>query len=402
MGCRERDSHQTLDDLKRWNREIAHFHRLLVEVVKFFGDRVKPNQVFYTGLNIMPSFGTFTPWFKSPFSTTTSLSVAKRFSGEDQEGVILKLMGAMGCMARYFDVEWISCFHDEKERLFVDADNLMISDVRYFDGDHLLRNDHYLSAFRLFSSLFCGHFISPLIRSKKGKKEQKPWRVLVDLMTVYKATNGITKTMDNALTLRIPLYLQQLFYHLLDGFKSDKEMKYVIENEIDLLDESLKRELVVESPSISEHGHSDKLTLSPLMRTLCSVDRIALMRKYIWVIQGKQFQEIQSAKSSKGIESKMHHYTLSNGKRVSFVIVFRRKDGGSSSTGIGIKIKRTDVAVNARWSVMVDEVGYTLNGVSSWNLRTNGYNGMFAFEDHLCDEVESLTVTFALCMSARR
>merc|ERR550525_2156325 len=47
MGCRERDSHQTLKDLKRWNREIAHFHRLLVEVVTFWGEEVTPNQVFY-------------------------------------------------------------------------------------------------------------------------------------------------------------------------------------------------------------------------------------------------------------------------------------------------------------------------------------------------------------------
>merc|ERR1719361_2906004 len=226
----------------------------------------------------------------------------------------------MGCVDRYFDVEWISAYFDEKERLFVFAQNLMISDIRYFDGDHLLRNNHYLSAFRLFSSLFCGHFISPLIRSKKGKKEQKPWRVLVDLITVYNATNGITKTMDNALTLRIPLYLQQLFYHLLDGFKADKKMKYLIESEIDLLDDSLKRELIVESPSISEHGHSDKLTLSPLMRTLCSVDRIALMRKYIWVIHGKQLEDIQSAKSEKMTWSEPYDYNLSNGNGVSFAL----------------------------------------------------------------------------------
>merc|ERR1719361_1084229 len=226
----------------------------------------------------------------------------------------------MGCVDRYFDVEWISAYFDEKERLFVFAQNLMISDIRYFDGDHLLRNQHYLSAFRLFSSLFCGHFFSPLIWSKKGKKEQKPWRVLVDLITVYNATNGITKTMDNALTLRIPLYLQQLFYHLLDGFKSDKKMKYVIENEIDLLDESLERELFVVSPSISEHEHNDKLTLSPLMRTLCSVNRIALMRKYIWVIHGKQFEEIQSAKSTKITWSEPYDYNLSNGNGVSFAL----------------------------------------------------------------------------------
>merc|ERR550525_117079 len=173
MGCRERDSKQTLNELKGWNREIAHWHRLLIEVVYFWGDRVSPNQVFYTGLNIMPSFNTFSPEFNCPFSTTISLDVAKRFSGEDQEGVILKLMAAPGSTDRYFDVEWISSFFDEKERLFVKAQRLIISDIRYFDGDHLLRNDHYLTAFRLFSSLFCGHFISPLIRSKKRKERAK-------------------------------------------------------------------------------------------------------------------------------------------------------------------------------------------------------------------------------------
>merc|ERR1719242_267128 len=130
-------------------------------------------------------------------------------------------------------------------------------------------------------------------------------------------------------------------------------MKYLIESEIDLLDDSLKRELIVESPSNSEHGPNDKLTLSPLMRTLCSVDRIALMRKYIWVIQGKQFEEIQSAKSSMKIESEMYHWKLSDGNRVSFVIRMYRKVGGSSSAGIGIWIKSTDVAVDGRWSVMV-------------------------------------------------
>merc|ERR1712176_992583 len=124
--------------------------------------------------------------------------------------------------------------------------------------------------------------------------------------------------------------------------------------EIALLDESLKREFFVVSPSIPEHGHSDQLTLSPLMRTLCSVDRIALMRKYIWVIHGKQFEEIQNAKSSIKIESEMHHWNLSDGERVSFIFDFTRKDGGSSSSGIGIRIKSSDVAVDARWSVMVE------------------------------------------------
>ena len=70
FGCRERDKDQSLEELKEMNQEIAHWHRLLDEVVLFFGDNVTPKQMFFTGLNAKLSFETFAPSFNAPFSTT--------------------------------------------------------------------------------------------------------------------------------------------------------------------------------------------------------------------------------------------------------------------------------------------------------------------------------------------
>jgi len=331
---------------------------------------------------------------------TTSLNIAKRFCGSDQEGVILKLMAAPGSLDDYFDVEWLSAFYEEKERLFVRASNMIIVDIRYFEGDHLLRNEQYLKSFRLFSSLFNGHFISYLLRSKKGMKQQKVWKLLVDLIILFKATNGMMDSMNTALNIKTPLYIQQLFFHLLNGFKTNKNKIYLIESEIDLLDDSLRRELVAVS-SISDHGNNDRLSLSPFMQTLCSVDDIALMMKYIWIIDGDQFNELKTAKTEKIIHSEMYYFNIPDMDRVSFVIEFRRKSGSYSSTGIGIEIRETDIHVEGRLSVMVEEVGYTKNGWTFKNLGEGSFSGFNAFDDDLIDKVEMLTMTFALYLTPK-
>ena len=50
FGCREMGNEQTIEELKEWNREIAHWYRLLVEMVYFYGEYVSRQQVFYTGM----------------------------------------------------------------------------------------------------------------------------------------------------------------------------------------------------------------------------------------------------------------------------------------------------------------------------------------------------------------
>merc|ERR1712038_1283238 len=92
----------------------------------------------------------------------------------------------------------------------------------------------------------------------------------------------------------------------------------------------------------------------------------------------------------------MQYFNIPDVGRVSFVFDLRRKGSGSSSAGIGIKIKGTDVPVDGRWSVMIEEVGYSRNDIRFHRLERDGYHGVFAFDDHHFDEVEMLTVTIAL------
>ena len=70
IGCRERDSEQTLEDLIESNREIAIWYRLLFEVVHFFGELASAKQIYYTGLSTKLAFPSFAPVFNCPISTT--------------------------------------------------------------------------------------------------------------------------------------------------------------------------------------------------------------------------------------------------------------------------------------------------------------------------------------------
>ena len=234
-GCRESDSHQSLKDLKKNNAEIAWWYKLLVEMVHVFGEKVRANQLLFTGLNVKLGSQTFAPVFNAPFSTTVSLDVAKRFCGAD--GVILKMKPAPGSRDRFCNVEWLSDFAHEKERFFVFADNLRIADIRYFQDDILQKNFHYLRSFALFSALFNGHFISPLLKMKSKKRGDNAGILLLNLIRVYESTNGFVVDDDGVSKCSIPLYIQQLFFQLLDGFKKDKKRKFLIKSECLLLAE---------------------------------------------------------------------------------------------------------------------------------------------------------------------
>ena len=391
FGCRERDSEQTLEELKDWNRDIAHWHKLLNEAVIFFGNKVRQKQVFFTGLNVKLSFQTFAPLFMAPFSTTTSVDVANRFCGSD--GLILMLTPRSGSDDVYFNVEWLSDFDHEKERLFVSASNVKIGDIQYFEGGYLRKNRMYLSAFSIFSSLFAGHFVSSLLRMRKNKKQQRAWNLLLDLITVYKATNGIGSGQTNALNIGIPLYIQQLFFHLLDGFRMDKYPKYVIKSNFDLLDETLSRELI----AFSEHITDDyKVTLSPLMMRLCQKERILVMKEYLWMINGAKFNELQNAKSTKRIFSEMHQYRVPNLGNISFVFMMIRKVNGSTNAGFGIMIEKTPFPVNGAMSVEIDEVKWNIDCTGFLGIGKGGYSSSIAFKDSLFAKIDTLTVKVAL------
>merc|ERR1719295_1420548 len=131
-------------------------------------------------------FNSFTPRFLAPVSTTTDRTVALRFS--KAEGVVLELVAVAGKRNRYFNVEWLSDYEHERERLFVRATGLRIMDINIFERGDILSTEPYMRCFLLWSSLFSGHFVAKLLK----KKTQ---RMLLALIRNYKEHNGIN---DNA------------------------------------------------------------------------------------------------------------------------------------------------------------------------------------------------------------
>ena len=67
-GIRKSKKDQTEKDLLEMHRQIAIWYKLLIEATKFFGERVSPNDVFYSGMNIPLSFTSFNPVFLCPIS----------------------------------------------------------------------------------------------------------------------------------------------------------------------------------------------------------------------------------------------------------------------------------------------------------------------------------------------
>ena len=402
FGCRERYKGQTLEELKKWNREIAHWHRLLFEAVKFFGQLVSPTDVFYTGLNIRLCFHTFSPKFHSPFSTTVSIEVAERFCGSD--GVILMLKPTTSSLECYLDVEWLSDFDHEKERLFATAfmGSLMIANIQYFDSGKWWKSGKYMTAFELFSALFSGHFFFSSFGASK-KKTRKARKVLLKLIVLHKVKNGFQLSESDAgvLDFEVPLYMQQLLYSLIDGFRQRKDPMFVIRSEFALLDEPLKRELIWFSKKSS--SSADTLRLSPLVRTFCGLDQIVVMEEYVWIIDQDNLKKLKREQHDDGIDaihSELYYFDLHEAGKVSIKMQF---DGGVGSdderTVIGFEIINTPVPVDGRWSAVCNEAEWKWNEVCFYNKNNGEWQNRVAFKDSITRTTEKLTIRLALHLS---
>ena len=397
FGCRERYKGQTLEELKNWNREIAHWHRLLFEAVKFFGDLVSPKDVFYTGLNIRLCFHTFSPKFHSPFSTTVSIEVAERFSGSS--GVILKLKPSLSSLEFYLDVEWLSDFAHEKERLFATAfmGSLMIADIQYFDSGNWWKSGKYMTAFQLFSALFSGHFFFSSFHNKKTGKIRK---VLRNLILLHKVTNGFQMPEGDvdALNIHVPLYMQQLLSSLIDGLRKGKESKFLIKSEFALLDEALKRELIVFPESSSDECG---LELTPFAQTFCRYEQIVVLTEYLWIIDDAKLKESENCQRFTGnkIDSEIYYFDLPDDGKVSIRLHLGRKNVVSDRTGFSFTIVSTPTPIDGRWSVACYEAGWEWNAVSFYNKESGEKQSRVAFKDSIVDTVETLTIRLALHLS---
>eukprot|EP01084_Bolivina_argentea_P063041 115167_1 len=79
-GCRFVKNDTDQMDVKKRNKEIANWCRLVWESIRFFGKSMKESDVFYHGLNCKLLFDSVIAAFNCPTSTTVNKLIAYHFS----------------------------------------------------------------------------------------------------------------------------------------------------------------------------------------------------------------------------------------------------------------------------------------------------------------------------------
>lgn len=288
----------------------------------------------------------------------------------------------------YFNVEWLSNFAHEKERLFVKAMELRIADIKYYAMGKWQNNQRYLRAFTFFSSLFGGECIFPFLKIKT-KKHKTPWRMLLELITNYKRHNNMEPTKAEygpVADLKIPIYIQQLFYRLLHHFREDKGLKYMMRSEYELLDQSLKTELVIFSTA---DGAMEVIKLSSFMHSLCDSDQMAIMKQYIWIVDSAKVTEMRDSLTSVFIRSD-ESYQVSNG--LSFNLVFDTKSGGTEWCGLACNFEDPPTPLDGRVTFIIDE----LNVYCTQRMERAKGTARWLFLVSALQSIDNLTVRVSL------
>ena len=373
--------------MKEMNAEIAWWYKLLLESVQFWGSRAIPEDTFYTGLNTPLLFDTLSPVFNCPFSTTIDWNIAYRFS--DSKGIIIKMVPAAGSWDHYFDVEWLSDFDYERERLFVFANNLRSVDIECFDETGRVTNDIFVACFSLFSSLFCGHFLWPFLKKKLLDQ------VLLFMIRRYKMDHEIGSGMEEVEEVLIPFYMEQIFHNLMEKFriKSQTEYHYLIKSEYMLLSNALQRELV-------QFDDEDIMMISPFLKSLaCSSNNILLLEEYVWIIADEELDKLKGMSAGHRMWSKDEYaFQAPDGGYVKFQLFVARQTSGSEFAGSGFKIKGSSYdTVRGRFSVNVDEVGWHCNSFPFSRLSVDGMSGTFTFSDKLVNNVTIFILINIIC-----
>jgi len=254
-----------------------------------------------------------------------------------------------------------------------------------------------LRAFALFSCLFSGHFICHLLRRKK--KQPKAEKVLLDLITVYKENNGMYDDNGQSQSVLISLYIQQMFFNLIQQFRS-KLYHYVIESEFDKIGGALKAELFsFDGDDDDDHNRFSQITASSFLNTLCPSLYIQCPMEYFWIIQGQQLTDLKNSGFEYIVYSdEIFVYKISRSKSVHFKFALQTPIAGRNTMWIAVKIGNdsTRGTSNGKLSVRVEEVNWFKNGWNLNDLKRGSFTGLSGFSVDLLDDVQSLTVRAAL------
>ena len=159
------DQFQRKFKLNHGSPETAHFFGLLKEAVLFYGRKMRKHERLYCGLKQKTVFDAMTNMIEIPLSTTTEMSVASNFAGDN--GIVLVFERGNG-FTRYLNVSGISAYPHEQERLIMGS-MLKIYDI-FVNGRSMRK---YVAAIHLLERLYKG---------KAKRVNEKTQRVLYEMM----------------------------------------------------------------------------------------------------------------------------------------------------------------------------------------------------------------------------
>ena len=391
IGCREMTDIQSHHDpeycaLKERNREIGWWYRLLVVSIAYWGERASVNDVFYTGMNCKMVFDDMGTKWICPTSTTESFIVALNFATE--KGVILKLSESRD---KYFDCEWLSEYPDERERLFMCANQIQIQDIRTYDFEQRLWITHsqYIQCLSLFSKLFHGNFVSELFKTAGNVMETQ--RMLLSIIHRFESNT----LMPNGVALSV--YDVQLCNALLKGSAGDGGIYFVIKSQLELFSVDLQRKLVL-------FDDDDNMVLSPFLQSVGrSLKNTMLMRDYIWKLNEKNVNKLKALNPGHWIHSdRWYSYRQSNGTTITFRLWFTRRIPGSDSAAFGFEFQKLPTVpistVWSCWSAYVEELNWQFRCLFFMPYAEGNKVEESSFSADLFDDITSLTIHFALCI----
>eukprot|EP01084_Bolivina_argentea_P102974 184476_1 len=212
---RKLTSFESLNSVKRRNREYSNWSKILRETVEYFGcsgwnynknDDWNKNQnnergPFFCGMSLMviPQFNIR---LCSPTSTTVRQSVAERFGGS--YGIIIQLNNNGGNGMKYlrcWDCSWLSNYNAEDERLFVGGH----VPIRIESITHMQTNENfydYFNALFYFDCMVTGRSVDPKTFNKSDITNED-YLILTNLIKHALCINGFKN--------KYPTYINDTF-----------------------------------------------------------------------------------------------------------------------------------------------------------------------------------------------
>lgn len=213
------------------------------------------------------------------------------------------------------------------------------------------------------------------------------------MVLVYKANKGIIGGTSDPLNVEVPLYLQQLFHHFVNGISSEDGKMWIIQSQFELLGDALQQELIL-FPSTS--STCDKVILSPFLRSLCDEQQVIMMTEYIWIIDDDALSELRNINDRKRIHSDSFLFPLLNSENMIFRVCLGRHNNDADTTALSVRIADTPFPVDMRISMICDEAKWITNGHQPKRKDKGAGFAQMAFNGRFIDQMNMLTIRVAL------